>query len=194
MKQPQRNIAEDILGKGRTQSINQKRKGNTNEREAAKALQEWTGEEFVRVPQSGGIRWKNSENVTGDIMCTKRSFKFPFSVETKHLKSLAFVKTLENKETLRANSQIFTYWSQAESDAKRAGKAPLMLIRCNGMAKGVFYLFIPAAFRMYVACAMKNPIQPVVVDNLIIGYDSAKFFACVDHKKFCTFVKKLIKS
>jgi Holliday junction resolvase len=72
--------------------INSKAKGSKNERYAAKALEEWVGFPFTRVPQSGGLRWQGGQNITGDII-PEDMYKlqdFPFSVEVKARKELDF--------------------------------------------------------------------------------------------------------
>lgn len=131
-----RTIETDIFGyKVAENPINSKRKGDTNERVAAKWLTEWTGVPFTRVPSSGGLRWKNSANVCGDLVCEDDNFEFPFAVETKHLKSIPM------PETLRSNSIIFTILEQAKRDADRAGKKPMMILRQNGMPAGKFMIF-----------------------------------------------------
>lgn len=187
----QRTIADDLFGKGRSQTINQKQKGNMNERVAAKVLQEWTGAEFVRVPQSGGLRWKNADNITGDIMCTKKRLGFPFSVETKHVASLAFTDRcgMGLLPKLRSNSTIYTYWKQASDDAVRSSKVPMLMVRQNGMEKKTFYLFLPDWCRQIVGCSMVEPFVPIVCGKGLVGYESKKFFSSVDAKKFFTFVK-----
>ena len=50
--------------------INSKNKGSRFERTICKWFQDWTGYEFNRVPASGGLRWKKTDNITSDISCT----------------------------------------------------------------------------------------------------------------------------
>lgn len=134
-KEPERLIEHDLFGTNpRKKGINSKKKGNANELECAKFLKEWTGLEFNRVPQSGGLRWKNSEGVTGDLVCEDRTF--PFSVETKHYKKIVF------KPKLPATSFVFKVWDQAQQDADRANKHPLVILRQNGMPKGEYMVYL----------------------------------------------------
>lgn len=136
-KEPERLIEHDLFGTNpRKKGINSKKKGNANELECAKFLKEWTGLEFNRVPQSGGLRWKNSEGVTGDLVCEDRSF--PFSVETKHYKKIVF------KPILPSSSFVFKVWNQAQQDAERANKLPLVILRQNGMPKGEYVIYLSA--------------------------------------------------
>lgn len=135
-----RTFESDLFGHkiGGTSGINSKQKGSNNEREAAVFLEKWTGEKFTRVPSSGGLRWKNSPRVCGDVICENDSFDFKFSVETKHLKDLAVLPVLMPK------SKVCTIWKQCKKDSLRASKIPLMLLRKNGMPKGTFYVFLPS--------------------------------------------------
>ena len=107
--------------------INSKVKGNKNELVLAHSLSEWTGSEFNRVPQSGGLRWKNVMNVCGDLICTDVGFYFPFSVETKHL------KTFKHPQKNQKRSLVYTLWKQAKNDGERAEQTPVMFLRSNGM-------------------------------------------------------------
>ena len=58
--------------------INSKNKGSRFERTICKWFQDWTGYEFKRVPASGALRWKKTDNITSDITCTdpKHSKRF----------------------------------------------------------------------------------------------------------------------
>ena len=131
-------IDEELFGiTHRTQSINQKQKGNVNEAHVAKILTEWTGHEFCRVPMSGGLRWKNRMDICGDVINTDPEFKFIFSVETKHVANLGIVG-----RNLRKNSVIYRYWSQCKRDAEAAEKIPFLMVRENQMKAGAYYIFM----------------------------------------------------
>jgi hypothetical protein len=133
-------IDEELFGiTHRTQSINQKRKGNVNEAHVAKILTEWTGHEFCRVPMSGGLRWKNRMDICGDVINTDPNFDFIFSVETKHVANLG---TESSRFALRKNSVIYRYWSQCKRDAEAAGKIPFLMVRENQMEAGTYYIFL----------------------------------------------------
>jgi len=122
--------------------INSKKKGNRNENNVAKLLKKWTGYEFARVPQSGGLGWQNRMQVTGDVIPTDPAemVKFPFSVEAKFYKEINFEAPL-----LGLNSDIIDWWIQAASDAKRANKLAILFMRRNGMPKDTHYVIIDAS-------------------------------------------------
>lgn len=204
-KEPERLIEHDLFGTNpRKKGINSKKKGNANELECAKFLKEWTGLEFNRVPQSGGLRWKNSEGVTGDLVCEDRSF--PFSVETKHYKDIKF------DEKLKGTSFVFKVWDKALRDAERATKHPLVILRKNGMAKGEYMVYIHsqlvakyvkdfliAEAQEIVEQALKEPVSPKYltsvdkfepkskgiksIDDAIFGYPSKKFMEIFEYQK-----------
>lgn len=119
---------------------NGKKKGSKNERELSKWWQLWTGMEFTRVPASGGLRWKKTDNISGDIVCAdpRGIRKFPFTVEAKSYKDINFEHLLlDNK-----NIKVLQFWEQACEDAQRAGKEPLLFMRYNGMPKSVWYVIM----------------------------------------------------
>lgn len=119
-------------------AINSKHKGNKYEREIAKWLSDWTGYEFNRVPQSGGLRWKKADNITSDVICTDPDHvnKFPFSIECKSYKEIDFSHVILEKKT----SVVDKFWDQAKSDAERGGKLPLLFMKYNRMSKGVYFV------------------------------------------------------
>lgn len=121
--------------------INSRSKGNRFERNTAKWLSEWTGYEFGRVPGSGSLRWKKTDNITGDITCTddKHARRFPFSVECKNHKDIRFEHVLLQTKSCK----IHEFWSQATNDASRANKIPLLIMRYNSMPKSEFFLMVP---------------------------------------------------
>jgi Holliday junction resolvase len=127
-------------GSKRKKGINSKQKGTRNELDLAKALTDWVGYEFNRVPASGGLRWKDAEGVTGDLVPENKTF--PFVVETK------FYANFEVKETLRKNSKIYNFYSQVCRDVLRLQKnkdivkLPVVFARKNGMGKN-WYVFFP---------------------------------------------------
>lgn len=143
-------IKDDILGASKKAPINSKNKGNLNERAVAKWLSQWTGKEFVRTPQSGGIRWQNSLglNICGDVVCTEQGHNFPFTVETKHLKGISF--EVNKNHILRENTKVLTVYQQVKRDANRSNKLPLMFLRSNGMPKATWWVFIDTYIFMQI--------------------------------------------
>jgi hypothetical protein len=137
MAHKRRTVETDVFGlKVNDSGILSKRKGNNNERNAAKSLQEWCGYSFVRTPASGGLRWQDSTNVAADIICAEPGVEWNWVVETKHLKSI------HTDTTLRENSIIFTIWNQVHSDSLRVLKLPMALLRYNGMPSGEYILVL----------------------------------------------------
>jgi len=128
-------LEHDIFGTKPRDTINSKKKGDTNERVAAKWLKKWTGEGFIRTPSSGGRRLQNASNFCGDVVCENEDFDFMFTVETKHYKNLPMPTLLRN------NSQVFTIWNQAVRDSIRSGKEPMLMLRENGMPEGEFMIY-----------------------------------------------------
>jgi len=120
--------------------MNSKRKGNKAEREVTKLFKEWTGFEFARVPSSGGLRWQRTSDTVGDILCSDKVhyLVFPFSVEVKNHKECDLHKIiLSNK-----NNDFLDFWKQAQDDAKRGEKIPMLLARYNRMKSSEHYLAI----------------------------------------------------
>lgn len=159
-------------------SINSKLKGNRNEVVLAKLLSQWTGHEFQRIPQSGGLRWRNSMNICGDVLCTDNTFNFPFSVETKHLKNF------ELNQSLRKNSIIYRIFKQARDDAKRSNKIPVVFIRKNNMqSKNFIVIFELSIFN-------EIPVNPLLYGENLIGFDSQDIFR-IDFFDFKMFINAI---
>lgn len=119
-----------------------KQKGNKNERELTKWFTDWTELEFQRVPQSGGLRWSNRDNIVGDIICTdpRKGKTFPFTVETKFHKDINFEHLLTNNK----KNKVKEFWDQAKEDGEASGKIPLLFMRYNQMAKGTWFVAMEA--------------------------------------------------
>jgi hypothetical protein len=170
-------LFDEIFGKP-SSGINSKVKGNRNELILSKSLQEWTGVEFVRVPMSGGLRWKNLENICGDVICTDKEFHFPFIIETKHW------KTYTTSERLRKNSVIYSIWRQVKSDADRhlnatnEIKVPLLFIRKNGMPKNVWHVVLSDEYFNLTKFE-----KPMFSGGNLHGFLSTYIFS-IDYSKF----------
>lgn len=168
----------DELFGGHKQSVNSKVKGNRNEATLAKCISDWTGEEFVRIPQSGGLRWKNAQNICGDLLCTNHEFYFPLIIETKHLKSYSCPPQLSN------NSSIYSIWKQPLRDAERAEMIPSLFLRKNGM---------PAKTWHVVLSENNFEIQDIHIDIQFFGkdlfaYNSSDLFQ-IPYEEFINFIK-----
>lgn len=146
-------------------SVNGKQKGSRFERVICKWFTEWTGYEFNRVPASGGLRWKNAENITSDVACTdrKHSRKFCFSVECKSYKELNFEHIILEKKSCK----ILKFWDQVCDDANRSGKLPLLIMKYNGMKKGeAFVMFNSEVYFNCMVPQISELTKPLMGFNL----------------------------
>jgi len=118
--------------------VNGKSKGNKEERNVAKWFKDWTSMDFQRVPQSGGLRWHKADNISGDIICAdyEHNREFPFSIEVKSYKNINFEHLLLNQKV----NQVLSFWKQANDDANRANKIPILFMRYNGMAASTYFI------------------------------------------------------
>lgn len=121
-------------------AINGKKKGNKAERALANWWQDWSGLEFSRVPQSGGLRWQKKDDICGDIICTeeRQSRRFPFSIESKSYSDLKFESLILG---LKSN-KVRDFWIQAKTDANRSNKFPILFVRYNNMKAATWFTFI----------------------------------------------------
>jgi hypothetical protein len=176
------NIAEELFDiKPKIQRINSKVKGNKNELNVTHLLQAWTGHEFVRVPMSGGLRWKERGDICGDVINVDRDFDFPYSVETKHYKSLGLKKTAPY---IRINSVVYRFMEQCKTDAIAAKKKPVLMLRENGMAKDLYYIFLPMNFMEHIEWMRYTVAQFMGVNQDIIGFRSDVFFKNINYELF----------
>lgn len=136
-------------------AVNSKQKGGRFERVICKFFTTWTGYEFNRVPASGGLRWKNADNITSDVACTdsKHSRKFNFSIECKSYKELKFEHILLEKKSCK----ILSFWEQARKDAERAGKLPMLIMKYNGMPKGEAFVLV--GYDTYTKCIQPQRVK-----------------------------------
>lgn len=162
-KRKRRTIETDIFGLDTEgfENINSKQKGNRNELVAAKWLTRWTGQPFARVPSSGGLRWANTVNACGDVICTNQDFDFPFSVETKHLKRLSLPLKL------KSGSKVRSIWEQCSEDALRAKKRGMMMLRRDNMKSGAFIVYFDFAIPDLDSCSYGYGLYGYQTENLI---------------------------
>ena len=119
---------------------NSKSKGNRFERSVCKAFQNWSGYEFSRTPASGGLRWKKADNISSDVVCSdpRHAKRFSLSVECKSYQDIKFEHLLLGIKSCKINS----FWTQANRDAERAKKIPVLIMRYNSMPKGEAFFII----------------------------------------------------
>lgn len=107
-----------------------KGKGNAHERDVADKLTQWYGEKFLRIPNSGALRWQGAAWVYGDLLPPEG---FPFVMECKHYAEIVFEEVLGTKNSPSGCSRVSEWWfTQAVPDADRAhretGKQVLPLL------------------------------------------------------------------
>ena len=171
-------MKEDLFGGGYQQPINQKQKGNNNERRVCKVLTLWTGAEFARVPQSGGLRWQNVMNICGDVLSTDPSFDFPYVVETKDLAKVHI--TFE----LRKNSNIYTIWKQVKRDSLRAERLPILMLRQTGDRPRDKYSIFLVQTPELLAYLINNNVLIIAMGDDIVGVNSINLFRNVKYADF----------
>ena len=74
--------------------INSRSKGARTEKALITFMEEWSGYEFSRVPASGGLRWRKTDNITGDIICSDDGHRCLISFEVKARKEIDFEKII----------------------------------------------------------------------------------------------------
>ena len=141
--------------------INSKNKGSRFERQVCKFFTKWTGYEFSRVPASGGLRWKKTDNITADITCTddKHSRRFLFSVECKSYNDIRFEHILLGNKSCK----ILSFWEQANNDANRSGKIPLLVMKYNNMPKDEAFVVVQKDLFNKVIVPLSNKFKKPVM-------------------------------
>ena len=121
-------------------AINGKKKGNKAERALCKWWTEWSGLEFSRVPQSGGLRWQKKDDIVGDIIITdeRQSRRFPFSIESKSYSDLRFEHIVLGLSKVK----VLEFWKQAKEDAIRSEKFPILFMRYNNMKANTWFVML----------------------------------------------------
>ena len=102
-------------------------KGSSGEREVAKSLSKWTGENFMRTLQSGagGTRAVDDLRMTGDIFAPLGS-KNSFSYEVKNHSGVTLYNVFNN------NGAIPSFWEQCTTDCRRVkkfGYSPMLIFK-----------------------------------------------------------------
>ena len=176
--------------------INSKNKGSRFERAVCKIFQEWSGYEFSRVPASGGLRWKKTDNITSDITCTdpKHGRRFCFAVECKSYQDIRFEHILLGLKSCK----VHHFWKQAESDAKRANKIPLLIMKYNGMPKGEAFLMVDkqtAEVILAIGGKLEKPRMAIQVDigNVFYIFMLSDITKNIDYSAFYKANKRRLK-
>lgn len=162
--------------------MNSKDKGNSFERKMANLLserfKEATGLEqaFRRNIDSGSFfggsnqrrtQTHNVENaVFGDINCPSN---FKFTLECKHYKEAPSFKAI-----MKQDVKAWDLWiSQAQQDAKNAGKSMALIIKYNGVDEIVILEKLPESLSSVILYKSYYVVQ--LVDFL--GLDDSSFFS-----------------
>jgi len=125
---------------------NVKKKSGNHERSVAKLFEDWSGYEFARTPQSGGLHWRKA-HTSGDIVCidNQHGLKFPFSIECKFYEELLLLPLIQGLIGKKSN-KILEFWVQSDRDARNVNKIPLVFMRKNGMKKGLNFVMMGQDF------------------------------------------------
>lgn len=118
--------------------IDSRKKGARGERKACEVLKAWTGYDFHRVPQSGGLHWK-SANTEGDLVCGDPLHRFNFSIEVKNYRDINFEHLLMPGVKSKITDE---FWPQCLADSQRAKKIPLLLMRYDGIRPGDLFFAV----------------------------------------------------
>lgn len=176
-------------------NVNSKVKGSRFERTICKWFKEWTGYEFSRTPASGGLRWKKTDNIVSDIICTddKHSRKFPFSIECKFHKEIKFEHILLGNK----NCKILSFWEQASSDADRGNKIPILVMKYNGMPKEeAFFVVGDDLAEELSKYPLEKPSMKVTIRSTSVAlhiYMASDIKENVNYKEFYRAGKALLK-
>lgn len=170
--------------------INSRKKGARGEKKAKEALEAWTNLEFQRVPMSGGLRWKKADYIAGDLICTDSLHRFDFCLEIKNYKEINF----EHLLMPQVQSKILDeFWPQCSSDAERAKKLPLLMMRYDGMKPAGFFICV-MYYKDFKPLKLKlDPKMPYFKLGKLIFMPSTKLFNS-DYKTIKKITEKLIKT
>lgn len=117
---------------------NSKRKGNKFELKVSKWFTEFSGYKFQRVPYSGANH--QNRDLASDIMCSdeRHAHRCKISIECKSYQDIRFEHILLGNKRCK----ITQFWKQASSDAQRAKKIPILVMRYNSMPSTEFFFIV----------------------------------------------------
>ena len=136
----------------RKKGINSKKKGNNNENECKKILNErFDGVAiFQRTPNSGafvgGQNFYRKEQLNeeqnllfvGDLYCNRKDLKF--TIEHKAYAEASFW------DLFNESSDLHSWMKQAEHDAESVGKQPMLIVKYNFHERIVFLVDLSSDF------------------------------------------------
>ena len=177
--------------------INSRNKGSKNERDVAKLFQKWTGYEFARTPQSGGLHWKKA-HTTGDIVCIDElhGFRFAFSIECKFHSEIELLHLIDGSIGKKTN-KVLEFWKQCQRDATVAKKLPVLFMRKNGMKSDMHFVAFSTDFFALILMNITTPFKHGIIHCNVDGYqftfiNSLDLFE-QDYKTFHRTAKRLLK-
>ena len=117
---------------------NSKRKGSKFELKVSKWFTEFSGYKFQRVPYSGANH--QNRDLASDIMCSdeRHAHRCKISIECKSYQDIRFEHILLGNK----GCKIVKFWKQASSDANRAKKIPILVMRYNSMPSTEFFFIV----------------------------------------------------
>lgn len=117
---------------------NSKRKGNKFELKVSKWFTEFSGYKFQRVPYSGANH--QNKDLASDIMCSdeRHAHRCKISIECKSYQDIRFEHILLGNKRCK----ITQFWKQVSSDAQRAKKIPILVMRYNSMPSTEFFFIV----------------------------------------------------
>lgn len=126
--------------------MNSKKKGNRFERVVAKFFTDWTSYSFGRSPQSGSFH--NNRDLGSDLICNddKHKNRCCISIECKNYQDIRFEHVLLGNKRCK----ILEFWKQADRDANRTKKLPILCMRYNSMPKGEFFFVVDSRVALYL--------------------------------------------
>lgn len=178
--------------------INSRNKGSKNERDVAKLFQKWTGYEFARTPQSGGLHWKKA-HTTGDIVCIDKlhGYRFAFSIECKFHSEIELLHLIDGSIGKKTN-KVLDFWKQCQRDADVANKLPMLFMRKNGMKADMHFVAVPTPFfaelLMVIPTPFKHGIIHCNIEGLKFTFINSIDLLDKDYKIFHKTAKKLLKN
>jgi hypothetical protein len=168
--------------------INSNRKGAKGERVACNVLKEWSELEFSRVPRSGALRWKKTDNIVGDITCTEPNHICYMVFEVKLRKSISI-----NDLIMAKKSDIMEFWSQVTEDGIRGKKVPVLMMRYDGLSpKDFFFIAIPTEFYRALKSKGVNFKEYLIYSKTLVIIPSNELIA-VSYKLVNKVAKSLIQ-
>lgn len=135
---------------------NSKRKGSKFELKVSKWFTEFSGYKFQRVPYSGANH--QNRDLASDIMCSdeRHAHRCKISIECKSYQDIRFEHILLGNK----GCKIVKFWKQASSDANRAKKIPILVMRYNSMPSTEFFFIID---KRLIKPLTKKPLEHTMV-------------------------------